>query len=249
MALGMVLRNERFSSTALVKVDYEARRLEMMLSGEHTREHLSVLRYVLNEIHESFENLQFEELVPCVCVECLRGGQRHYYNLETLLRRLNHGKSTVECELTVREVSLDHLLWGLHSVAQRPEGFCAVFISYSHSDFAVVQELALDLRQHGVSYWLDEERILPGESISKRIEEGLKVSPTILACLSRNQINSDWSRIEWAGSLTEKRVIPLILDDLDTAQIPPTMRDYLAVRRQDKKAYSALLDSLAQLKK
>ena len=245
---GMVLVNERFSSTALVKVDYEDRRLEMMLSGEHTREHLSIIRYMLNEIHESFEELQFEERVPCICGECLRGKQRHYYNLEMLLRRFDRGKSTVECERSIAEVPLDRLLWGLQPAAGRTAGPCTAFISYSRADFAVVQELALDLRQHGVSYWLDNERIPPGGSISKGIEQGLEASSAILVCLSENQLSSDWSRIEWAGSLTRKRIIPLILDDLDVERIPPTMRDYLAVRRQDQQAYSALLDDLRRQK-
>ena len=243
---GMVLRNERFASRALVRVDHEDRRLEIKVAGEHTREHLAVIRYVLAEIHDSFEELKVTELVPCLCQECRKGRRVHYYSLESLLRRLEHGKKTVECELSVEEVRLERLLWGLQSKSRRADDAWTVFISYSRKDFEIVQELALDLRQRGISYWLDAERMRPGDSVSKEIERGLE-APVILACLSRNQMESNWSRIEWAGALTRKLIIPFILDDLDIADVPATMRDLLAVRRQDRSAYSSLLDHLVEL--
>jgi small GTP-binding protein len=243
---GMVLENDRFATTALVRVDHEDRRIDIAVRGEHVREHLTVVRHALGQINESFEDLGVTELVPCICTECRRGDQVHYFDHAYLTRRMEKRKTTVDCELSLEAVPVEHLLWGL---SPRPPAGTArptVFLSYSQRDFAVVQEIALDLRQRGIPYWLDVERIGPGESISKGLDQGL-AAEVILVCISEHQAKSDWSRLEWGGALTRRRVIPLLLHDLDVQDLPATMRDLLAVRHSDAVAYAALLDRLAAL--
>ena len=74
----------------------------------------------------------------------------------------------------------------------------------------------------------------------------------IMPCVSRNQISSGWCRAEYAGALnkvlsgyTSQKVIPLILDDLDDADIPFLISDFRCERVSDRKGYRHLMSFLS----
>jgi len=61
---GVVLKDNRIGAQALVKVDHEARRINIWVSGEHRRDYLHYIRYLLTEINSSFEKITVSERVP-----------------------------------------------------------------------------------------------------------------------------------------------------------------------------------------
>lgn len=61
---GVLLEDKRSGAQALVKADVEARRINIWVQGEHPREYLHYLRYILADINSSFEKLKIRELVP-----------------------------------------------------------------------------------------------------------------------------------------------------------------------------------------
>jgi internalin A len=61
---GVLLEDKRSGAQALVKADVEARRINIWVQGEHRREYLHYLRYLLADINSSFEKLAVMELVP-----------------------------------------------------------------------------------------------------------------------------------------------------------------------------------------
>ncbi len=61
---GVVLRSETFQSTAVVKCDYDARRVDIRVAGPRKRDYFAAILYFLREINDSFEKLGFVERVP-----------------------------------------------------------------------------------------------------------------------------------------------------------------------------------------
>ncbi len=61
---GVVLEDEGFHSTAVVKGDETDKRIYVYVSGEQKRDYFSVIRKAFRDINDSFERLEVRELVP-----------------------------------------------------------------------------------------------------------------------------------------------------------------------------------------
>jgi hypothetical protein len=76
------------------------------------------------------------------------------------------------------------------------------------------------LEVRGISYWYDEAEIKIGDSISKKIEEGLKGSRFVLAFISHSFLKRKWPDRELRTALTSsireknKKVLPVLIDIL-----------------------------------
>lgn len=92
------------------------------------------------------------------------------------------------------------------------------FVSHSHSDKAVAERLATELRKKGVDAWLDKWEIQPGDSIVQKIfEEGLKDCAAFLILLSQSSVESRWVKQELDAALVQRiegttRVIPVLTE-------------------------------------
>jgi elongation factor Tu len=81
-----------------------------------------------------------------------------------------------------------------------------VFISHSGQDKdAIARPLAEALVARGVSVWYDEYELLPGDSLSGRVGEGLRDSCVGLVILSQSFFGSGWARWELDG-LTNRQI-------------------------------------------
>jgi small GTP-binding protein len=94
-----------------------------------------------------------------------------------------------------------------------------VFLSYSSKDKAIVRPLAERLRKDGLRVWFDEWQLKPGDSVPKRIDDGLEQSRVLVLCMSENAFGSDWAQLE-SGTFRfrdplnkDRRFIPLRLDE------------------------------------
>jgi hypothetical protein len=112
-----------------------------------------------------------------------------------------------------------------------------VFISHSSADKPIIEKIAAEFRTRGISYWLDSEQIKLGDSIIGKIEDGLRDSKHVLVCLSPTLGKSNWCRAEYGAVLhkyfsgaTNKRVIPLKLDNVADEDVPSLLYD---IRRAD----------------
>jgi small GTP-binding protein len=61
---GVVLGDKAFHSTAVVKVDENDKKIYIYVNGEQKRDYFSIIRKTFREINDSFEKLEFKELVP-----------------------------------------------------------------------------------------------------------------------------------------------------------------------------------------
>ncbi len=100
-----------------------------------------------------------------------------------------------------------------------------VFLSHSGKDKKVVRDIAELLKMDGVKMWFDDWILIPGNSISTKIEEGLERSRVLVLCMSANAFGSDWAQLE-SGTFRfrdplnkERRIRLLRLDDAPIKRI------------------------------
>lgn len=103
--------------------------------------------------------------------------------------------------------------------------FYSCFISYSHGDQLFARRLHDALQDNGISCWLDEHQLLPGQDIYDEVDEGIERRDKVLLCCSRASLSSWWvdkeinaafdkERRQWKDRRQKSLVlIPLNLDD------------------------------------
>jgi hypothetical protein len=100
-----------------------------------------------------------------------------------------------------------------------------VFISHSTKDKPIIRKLATDLKSEGIDVWLDEQRILVGESISEKIGQGLAESDYFIIAMSEHSIRSEWVKKELNAAIVneiERRktiILPVKLGDVEMPQL------------------------------
>lgn len=96
-----------------------------------------------------------------------------------------------------------------------------VFLSHNHADKSFVRKLAKDLEAHGVKCWLDEAEMSVGDSLIKKIREGIDNSEYFIVVLSPNSIKAPWVENELDVAMNLQiagkgiKVLPLMLKDCE----------------------------------
>lgn len=79
-----------------------------------------------------------------------------------------------------------------------------VFISHSSEDKeAVVRPLANTLKEKGVNVWYDEFELKIGDSLRRKIDQGLAKSRFGIVVISKSFINKGWTNYELDGLMTK----------------------------------------------
>jgi TIR domain len=93
-----------------------------------------------------------------------------------------------------------------------------IFISHSHMDRAFTERLASDLSGSGLDVWYSEWQMRPGDSLTRKIADGIISSGIMLVLLSENSVQSEWVERELSlalcNSLANKnvRILPVLLE-------------------------------------
>lgn len=78
-----------------------------------------------------------------------------------------------------------------------------VFISHASEDKdSVVRPLAIALRSHNLKVWYDEFELRIGDSLRRKIDEGLAKSRFGIVVISRHFISKGWTNYELDGLIT-----------------------------------------------
>ena len=92
-----------------------------------------------------------------------------------------------------------------------------VFISYAHSDEALVRKIVKILERAGLEVWDDTREILPGDNWAEQVAKALKESEAMVVLLTPEATRSRWVRREIEYALGEerysKRLIPVLVGD------------------------------------
>ncbi len=125
-----------------------------------------------------------------------------------------------------------------------------VFVSYSSLDFEFALRLSADLKNRGVSVWMDrlEQGIAPGDTWSQTLDDALKQSVAVIAIVTSEYLQSSYCRdeVEFAFR-TRRRLYPLRLRPIDDAAKPFWLEGIQFTdftRWRDADAYTATLETL-----
>lgn len=125
-----------------------------------------------------------------------------------------------------------------------------VFISHSSKDKGFVNKLASFMYSKGVSVWIDEGEILPGDRIREKINQGILESKYLAVVLSENSVDSNWVKVELDSAMIreledqEVVVIPLLLGAIENSMIPLDLRGKLYI---DFRSADSFADGSARL--
>jgi hypothetical protein len=101
-----------------------------------------------------------------------------------------------------------------------------LYLAHSSRDKGIVRRVHDDLKHLGHNPWLDEYEISVGQSIIRRLEEGIAGCEFLVVFLSKNAENSEWVRVEWETkfwSALEKQKISVLPALLEDCAIPPLL--------------------------
>lgn len=127
-----------------------------------------------------------------------------------------------------------------------------VFISHSSKDKIKVREIVSKLKSEGLKVWFDEEQIDIVDNVLEQIEEGLKYSNYIIACLSPSYGQSSWCQGEYRPIMNaeisrtdRKRIITLVIEkDVKLDDIPISLRDKFRLQYNSANDWQKLVDKL-----
>lgn len=99
-----------------------------------------------------------------------------------------------------------------------------VFISYAKKDYIasdgnvipnnLIDKLTASFSKEGVSYWIDRERLAPGDTYAARITRNIRECDVFLFLSSKAANESEWTTREIATAISSgKRIIPVLTDD------------------------------------
>jgi hypothetical protein len=90
----------------------------------------------------------------------------------------------------------------------------------------IITKIQESLKQAGITYWIDKERLIGGESFPKRIAQQIRDAKVVLFVSTSNSNQSDWTMNEIATAREyNKKIIPFRYDD---SQYSPSIMIYLA---------------------
>jgi len=128
------------------------------------------------------------------------------------------------------------------------ENIPKAFISHSSSDKEIAERIALDLRGQGVDAWFDKWEIIPGDSLRRKIEQGISDASYFIVLLTPNSLKSEWVQTELDAAMVRKienacRLIP-ILYGISFEEAPLTLRGLLCIKFDDyKEGLQQLIDA------
>src|SRR5262245_31384673 len=117
-----------------------------------------------------------------------------------------------------------------------------VFLSHSSIDKPWVVQLKDDLQRYGVSVWLDQDEIRPGDLFVTALEAGLEQSLAVALIVSPEAIASGWVEEEYNRAMVLShhhqkplRLIPVLLRD---APIPGFLQSRHRVDCREARVYA-----------
>lgn len=125
-----------------------------------------------------------------------------------------------------------------------------VFLCHGSEDKAVVRELYAKLRSYGITPWLDEEDILPGQDWDGEIRRAVRASDAILVCLSSTSAGKSGylqKEIRFALDVADEKpdgaifIIPVRIEECD---IPERLRRWQWVNYYDPQGFDKLIRAL-----
>ena len=129
-----------------------------------------------------------------------------------------------------------------------------VFISHAFEDKdAVVRPLANALKSKGLSVWYDEFELKLGDSLRRKIDQGLAKSRFGIVVISRSFIKKGWTNYELDGLMTkaisgQQTLLPIWHDitKQEVIDYSPSLADKVA-RNTSQETVEEIADEIAEM--
>lgn len=226
---GVVInRNE---SEAEITEDRFKREINIYSCGSEREGLLYLIRENIEEIHYSFDNLIFEEMMACVCSECVGTNDKEYYRLNDLKRAKEKGRKTIECRRSFESVLIANVMGGVYQLIEpgRVKEKNKIFLLHSQADESYKRKLQIalsPLTRQGFIEVQDLNKILAGGIWEESVKEMVEDANVILLLISSDFIASKFydTRIMdliWKKhSSSSARVIPIIIRPCNWELLP-----------------------------
>lgn len=109
---GVVL--DRDNTTCEVVEWYGSNQIEIKISGSYKKEFATIIVDTIENLNSEYPTLKVGKLVPCICEECAKSSDPHFYNYHDLKVRLEKGKTTIECGYSYENIDVNLLLEGVY---------------------------------------------------------------------------------------------------------------------------------------
>lgn len=101
-----------------------------------------------------------------------------------------------------------------------------IFLSHASRDATLARRIAEGLRREGLTVWLAEEEILPGDNFAEQISQALAQCDSMVALLTSNAAQSDIVPMALGYALGNKayrhRVLPVLVG-IETQALQETL--------------------------
>lgn len=112
----------------------------------------------------------------------------------------------------------------------------SVYLSYANEDRAWVAKFASALLDRGVNACVDT-LVQPGKPWSRRTQDALRSSKTLVLVLSRNSIGRPWTFFEIGAAIADhKRIIPVATEDVPVDQVASILSKYRVLKESSPRA-------------
>ncbi|OYE03750.1 leucine-rich repeat domain-containing protein [Nostoc sp. 'Peltigera membranacea cyanobiont' 232] len=116
---GVVLNKDQ--TRAEIIENYNQREIKIRVAGNRKKELMAVITHELEKIHNSYERLQYQTLVPCNCEKC-EGSQTLYsYPLNELREFIDDGAYLIQCRKSRQMVDVRRLIDDVMFQPDRPD--------------------------------------------------------------------------------------------------------------------------------
>ncbi|HYH85638.1 MAG TPA: toll/interleukin-1 receptor domain-containing protein [Pyrinomonadaceae bacterium] len=111
-----------------------------------------------------------------------------------------------------------------------------IFISHAASDREWAREFAAAIHDLGVNVWFDEFNIRPGDHVTDLLEKGLRESDVVVLPITRESLgNSNFFFELGAAIAMNKKIIPIVAEDIDYSQLPLSLSRVSVLKRRSPK--------------
>ena len=128
-----------------------------------------------------------------------------------------------------------------------------VFMSHASEDKdSFVIPFAIALRERGLDVWVDRWEMLPGDSLVQKIfTEGIDEAAAVIVVVSATSVGKRWVTEELNAAVIKRieqdaLLIPVVLDGLESAQIPAPIRHLLHERVDDRSDFEVAADRVVR---
>jgi hypothetical protein len=105
---GVLLRYEK--TFALIREKYFENKISVTLSGDNKKDFLAIIRKNILEINKDFQRLKVDEMIQCICEECVNSANPFFYSYDLLRRCEAKGLSKIMCNHSLIEVNVTSLI-------------------------------------------------------------------------------------------------------------------------------------------